>query len=279
MSNLFAFRRALGALAAAVVALVASPAAAFTVLSFVNADGTTLTSPICIEAPACTTPSAPCDLPASTMCTELTYSTGTDVLNVCVAELYVRYCCQVPADCPMQGTLTGECVLPPAGDTSFESGLCVYGTVPACLEPGARTAAQILSACFHGITGEGTAPYGTVPWAMGNCDGDSLTNGEEPSSCVCNSDPVCGTVDAGPPADVDGGAPLDAGHNQDAGETPFDAGGVAIDANLPPGAGLDFRGSGGCDAAHTRGASGGSLAGLLALAGVLAVRRRRGARR
>lgn len=268
MFTSFTHARMFAPLAAAFVALTASPAAAFQVLTL-DAAG----APSCVEAPGCDPTVGPvCDGADTMTCTALTLPPGPDAVYFCVDPVYVRYCCSTDSPCPTIDGTVGHCVLPTAGDPSFGQGLCIYGLLPPpCLGTLGRTDAQIIAACFRPTLGSGSAPYGTVPWATGDCDGDGLGNGMD--ECVCDPSNLCTAVDAGVP-ELDAGPPVEV----DAATPPPDAGPVGIDANLPPGTGLNFRGAGGCDATHTRGADGGPLTALLTVIGVLCLRPRRRSR-
>lgn len=274
MPTHFASPRALATLAALFVTLAASPAAAFRVLSL-DPSGV----PSCDAPVDCGTPGTTCDATPFTTCEALYYPGSMDFVNMCVAPDYVRYCCEADADCPVQGSVPGHCVLPRTGDPSFGSGLCAYGVVDRCLGAGPRSDGQIIAACFRTTAGESTAPYGTVPWASGDCDGDGMRN--DTDVCLCDPGNTCRMSDGGVDP-VDAGMPIepDAGDEQDAGTAPFDAGTPDVDANLPPGTGLTFRGAGGlsCDLGHGRDDRGGALAALLALGGVLGWRLRRRSR-
>ncbi len=274
MPTHFASPRALATLAALFVTLAASPAAAFRVLNISTAG-----TPSCDAPIDCVTPGTPCDLPSSTTCESLHYPGSADFVNMCVAPDYVRYCCETDADCPVQGTMPGRCVLPRLGDTSFGAGLCAYGVFEHCRGAGLRSDAQAIAACFRTTAGESTAPYGTVPWAYGDCDGDGMPNGTD--VCLCDPGNTCRMSDGGvDPSDAGMPVEPDAGPEQDAGTVPFDAGTPDVDANLPPGTGLTFRGAGGlsCDLGHGRDDRGGALAALFAVGSLLGWRLRRRSR-
>lgn len=269
MTSYFTSSRSLATLAAALVALVASPAAAGVQVLVIDGDGALH----CMTPPSCDTAGTACiDVPG-TSCVPLESPAGAE--NRCVAPALVQYCCSTADDCPMVDGVLGRCVAPT--DATFGSGLCAYEMVPSCLEADPRTDAVIITSCFRTTSGAATGPYGTVPWAVGDCDGDGVANMMD--MCVCDPTNMCTMErDAGIPADVDAGPvqPEDAGPP----EMPIDAGSGAIDANVPATTGLDFRGSGGCacEAAGTRSAAGGPLAALLAIGGLVASRIRRRSR-
>lgn len=277
MHPYFAWSRTLASVAAVFVVLAASSAHAQEAL-VINASG-----PECQSLEQCKIPGTRCDGALGGTCETIALVDGS-TKKICVDRSTIVFCCEGPGagDCPQPsaGMTEPTCVGP--RDGTFGRGLCSYSDWDACLTAATGTDAELIEACFQPPAG-GTPPlppglYGTVPLAGGDCDRDGIENGDEPG-CVCDRAPECASVDGGM-SGTDAGADLDAGANtQDAGELPpFDSGSADIDANLPPGAGLDFRGAGGCacEAGGAR-ASGpsGSAALLLTLGGFLALCARR----
>jgi len=274
-ASLCTFSRALASLAAVVVVVVVSPATAQQALVIID------DAPSCEALQPCTAPGMACSGSRGAVCKTLRSADGTSV-NACVAADVV-YCCAIAADCPLPsapGTAAGTCVGPRTGDSTFGHGLCSYGPWESCLAAFDGTDAELVQACFEPAMGTGTAPYGIVPFALGDCDGDDTPNGTDP--CVCDSSATCGMsgIDGGMTT-TDAGAGPDASTNaMDAGELPLvDFGAADVDANAPPGTGLDFRGAGGCacevGSARATGTSGSAALLLLTLGGLLAVRTRR----
>ncbi len=277
-TSLCTFSRALASLAAVVVVLVVSPATAQQALVIID------DAPSCEALQPCTAPGTVCTGPLGGVCTALSYAEGGTV-KACIAPDVV-YCCATGADCPLLvGTPAGACVGPRTGDLTFGHGLCSYGPWESCLAAFDGTDAELVQACFEPAVGSGSAPYGIVPFALGDCDGDDTPNGTDP--CVCDNSATCemsgidgGMTNTDAGAGPDAGSDTDAGANSiDAGELPpFDLGTRDVDANLPPGAGLDFRGDGGCvcEAGGVRATgTSGSAALLLTLSGLFALARRR----
>lgn len=274
MASYFTSSPTLAGIAAVLVTLSASRAAASDIrVLTIDIDG----APHCETAPGCSMMGMTCDSPPGTMCIDLALPGMVTRVPSCVAPALVRYCCAAATDCPILGGVTGRCIAPTPGDASFGFGLCAYTSVDPCLGAFGATDAEIIQMCFRTTAGDGTGPYGTVPFGVGDCDGDGMAN--DVDVCLCDPDNVCVSTDAGVPVDPDGGTgDVDAGAPIDAGpqEMPVDAGPSDFDANLPPGTGLDFRGAGGCtcEAASTHHSAGGTMAALLVLGGLLRARRR-----
>jgi hypothetical protein len=267
MHPYFASFRTLASVAAGFVVVAASVAEAQPKALFITSEG-----PECRTLEECPDPGEVCGA-AGEVCKATQYSDGSDA-NVCVVFGTVQYCCETATDCPAPsaGGRPATCVLP--RDATFGHGLCSYVDWDPCLAELPLTDAELVRACFEPAMGVGTAPYGIVPLALGDCDGDGIANGAE-LGCICDPSSECGS------GDRDGGMTTpDAGANtMDAGELPpFDSGTGDVDANLPPGTGLDFRGAGGCacEAGDSRAIDArGSAALLLTLGALFAVRTRR----
>ena len=247
--------RAIGRVVAVGLMMVAVPAAAGPPEVVTLESG----APQCVSTMDCS--SAPTDCPADgPICNAFTFPGSGGRGSACVDVVTAVYCCNSDDDCPDDGTLgLATCVDPSGGDPSLDVRICVYPGVDLCRGRGVLDA-EALDRCF--VNGIGTAPYGLVPWAFGDCDGDAAPNGTD--ACPCDPSPGCGP-------DLDGGVGIDAGPTVE-----MDLGVPAFDASIPPGQGLNYRGGGGCVCAaggsprHTTRHAG--LA-LLALGAIFAFRR------
>lgn len=264
---------ALAALSATAIVLAVSPAAAITPITVLNIDADGI--PTCEVAVPCEPDVPICPAFYDSACWSLTTGRG-ETSNICVAAAVVTYCCTTSDDCPSVDGMAAGCLGPTMGDPTFPHGLCAYGPAPQCFTDGRRGDATVIADCFR-IAGHASAPYGTVAWRSGNCDGDTESNGTDP--CPCDDPNTC--VDAGVTEPDAGTTEPDAGTTDpDAGTVPFDAATMDVDAYSLPGAGLEFRGAGGfaCDLGHGRDTPDGTLAALVALGGALGWRLRRRSR-
>ena len=276
MNPYFASSRRFSQIAGVLIVLSASAAEAQPKALVITAAG-----PDCVELEPCAGPGASCRAPTE-RCVPTSYSGGSSDSNLCVAVATVQYCCGEDSDCPLPAAGGGmaTCVMP--RDTTFGHGLCSYVDWDPCLRDSLISDADLVRKCFEPPMGVDPvpSPYGIVPVALGDCDGDGIANGDD-RGCVCDSSPECGIsgLDGGMNTQ-DAGEALDASANtDDAGEVPpVDFGTGDVDANLPPGTGLDFRGDGGCacEAGGVRATgTSGFAALLLTLSGLFAVRTRR----
>jgi len=274
MNPYFTSSRRFSQIAGVLIVLSASAAEAQPKALVITSDG-----PSCEELDTCDGAGAECRM-LREACVPTVYRDGSS-RNLCVAVATVQYCCGEDSDCPLPAAGGGmaTCVMP--RDTTFGHGLCSYVDWDPCLGGLPGTSAELLQSCLTppGVA-LGPGPYGTVPFRLGDCDDDGIANGDD-RGCVCDSSPECGIsgLDGGMNTQ-DAGEALDASANtDDAGEVPaVDSGTADVDANLPPGTGLDFRGDGGCacEAGGVRATgTSGFAALLLTLSGLFAVRTRR----
>jgi len=274
MNPYFTSSRRFSQIAGVLIVLSASAAEAQPKALVITSDG-----PSCEELDTCDGAGAECRM-LREACVPTVYRDGSS-RNLCVAVATVQYCCGEASDCPLPAADGGMATCVMTRDAMFGHGLCSYVDWDPCLRDSLLSDADLVRKCFEPPMGVDPvpSPYGIVPFALGDCDGDDTPNGTDP--CVCDNSATCGMsgIDGGMTT-TDAGAGPDASTNtMDAGELPpFDFGTADVDANLPPGTGLDFRGDGGCacevGGVRATGTSG-FAALLLTLSGLFAVRTRR----
>jgi hypothetical protein len=205
---------------------------------------------------------ADCATRPGTSCRELALPSGSSVppANFCIDPEGTRFCCANPVDCPVRDGVRSVCINPPS--MTVDTGVCAYGDeidFDFCGRAAGtlmRSLTELLRDCFTAPEGTMT-PFGTTPFAGGDCDGDGLVNAADP--CPCNPTNACERADAGIPetdagtSDTDAGRPdADAGVvTSDAGPPESDAGAPDLGVVTPPFDAAttrspEFRGGGGC---------------------------------
>jgi hypothetical protein len=189
-----------------------------------------------------------CMTQPGTVCSQVALPGGSSVPpgRFCVDPDGTRFCCAAPIDCPVRDGVRSLCLNPPS--MTIDIGVCAYGDeldfdfCGRAADTLMRSPTQLLRDCFTAPMGTMT-PFGTTPFAGGDCDGDGQANATD--RCPCNPANTCERADAGPP-ETDASVVA-----TDGGTSEVDGGVIDLGAVTPPmdaaaTRGPDFRGGGGC---------------------------------